>query len=440
MIFSPVPVLVNQRNMSYETIEAISLLNLNSIQRNSLVNMSDFILSTDTDESTGLVNLCYKHDYEDDSTNPNNELVKNCRGVVFDGQNVVMKAFGYTDEYSSVDGADKIKDRFDQIEGGLVSCSVYESHEGSLIRIFNFKGKWFLTTHRKLNAFKSKWSSTGESYGTSFKNALKDELVHNEKFQEKFPVVFDSILDNFFHMLNPEKQYMFLVCNTRDNRIVCNAPRIATMYHVGTFVNYELDLNDDIFITKPRKLMFESEAELIDYVNNQVDPYKNPGVIVFAPSNKQFKVTCREYIELFKLRGNQPSLKFRYLQLRMDQYANDMFQNLYPDSVHIFNSCEEDLGEISKFIHTSYMNRFVHKQYTSVPVPEYIVMQTAHKWFLEDRDNRRVTNRVIYDILNEQNATYLNQMLKRHRHEKVVKNALNAKSMPPLEHLTRFDI
>ena len=434
MIFPPVHVIVNQENMSsYGTTEATSLPIVNLIQRDSF-DMSEFILSTDTDETTGLVNLCYKHDYQDDASNPNNELIKNCRGVVFDGQNVVMKAFGYTDDYSSYDGVDKIKNRFQEIDGGLAACSVFQSHEGSLIRVFNFKGKWFLTTHRKLNAFKSKWSSTGESYGTSFKNALKEELVKNDKFRENFPDVFASVLDNFFQMLNPEKQYMFLVCNTKDNRIVCAAPDIHTMYHVGTFVNYELDLNDDIFVTKPQKLMFDSESELIDYVNNQIDPYRNPGVIVFAPFNKQFKVTTNEYIELFKLRGNQPSLKFRYLQLRTDEFANTRFRYLYPDYVDAFNRCEDELGEISKFIHTSYMNRFIHKQYTSVPVPEYIVMQTAHKWFSEDRDNRRVTNRVIYDILNEQNATYLNQMLKRHRHEKVVKNALNNSApMPALE-------
>ena len=420
--------------MSYETtenIEATSLPLLNFTQRNSLTNMSDFIISTDTDESTGLVNLCYKHDYQDDPSNPNNELVKDCRGVVFDGHNVVMKAFGYTSDYSSYDGVDIIKSRFNQIDGGLTSCSVYESHEGSLIRVFHFKGKWFLTTHRKLNAFKSKWSSTGESYGTSFKNALKEELVHNEKLRENFPTMFESVLENFFHMLNTEKQYMFLVCNTKDNRIVCSAPPIATMYHVGTFVDYKLDLDDDIFVSKPQKLTFESENDLLDHVNDQVNPYKNPGVIVFAPSNKQFKITNGEYLDLFKLRGNQPSLKFRYLQLRVDRDCNISFRNLYPDSVDVFNRCEEDLSDISKFIHNAYMNRFIHKQYTSVPVPEYIVIQTAHKWFSEDRDNRRVTNGVIYDILNEQNATYLNQMLKRHKHEKAVKNAL----MPALEHL-----
>ena len=419
---------------SNETTETNSLPFLNNfVHRNSLVNMSDFILTSDTDETTGLVNLCYKHDYQDDPTNPNNDVVKQCRGIVFDGHNVVMKAFGYTSDYSSATDGEGIRDQFSKIDGGLSSCSVFESREGSLIRVFNFKGKWFLTTHRKLNAFKSKWSSTGESYGTSFKNALKQELVQNEKLRESFPDMFDSVLDNFFHMLNPEKQYMFLVCNTNENRIVCNAPEIPTMFHVGTFVNYELDLNDDILISKPRKLSFESETELIDYVNNHVDPYKSPGVIVFAPSNKQFKITNCEYVELFKLRGNQPSLKFRYLQLRTDADTNMMFRNLYFDSVRTFDRCEEDLGEISKFIHQSYMNRFVHKQYTSVPVPEYIVMQTAHKWFSEDRDNRRVTNKVIYDILNEQNATYLNQMLKRHRHEKLVKNAFA--SMPPLEQM-----
>ncbi len=31
--------------------------------------------------------------------------------------------------------------------------------EGTLIRIFYFNDKWIITTHRKLDAFKSKWGS-----------------------------------------------------------------------------------------------------------------------------------------------------------------------------------------------------------------------------------------------------------------------------------------
>ena len=81
MIFPPVHVIVNQENMSsYGTTEATSLPIVNLIQRDSF-DMSEFILSTDTDETTGLVNLCYKHDYQDDASNPNNELIKNCSSI-----------------------------------------------------------------------------------------------------------------------------------------------------------------------------------------------------------------------------------------------------------------------------------------------------------------------------------------------------------------------
>ena len=42
--------------------------------------------------------------------------------------------------------------------------SFFNSYEGTLIRMFNFDDKWYVTTHRKLDAFRSKWAGK-TSYG-----------------------------------------------------------------------------------------------------------------------------------------------------------------------------------------------------------------------------------------------------------------------------------
>jgi len=388
-------------------------------QRVNVDEFSKHILLTDTDESTGLVNYCYSSDCKfgngtssKKENDIDDEFIKNCRGIVYDGQDLVMKAFSYTEDYNS----DEIRN-IDDLPN-LSDCNVYDSYEGALIRMFNFKGKWFTTTHRKLNAFKSRWSS-GESYGESFVKAIKYELEINDKFKTNFPDTNETILENFQDMLDVNKQYMFLVSNTRENRIVCNAPENPKVLHVGTFVDGILNQTDDIYMTRPTKLNFTGGyEELVTYIENKTDPMVSPGLIIFAPGNKQIKICSNAYKKLVELRGNQSSIKFRYLQIRLYVDKNEEFRKLYPEHVEDFNRYEDELHEVSKNIHTSYMNRFIHKQFVSVPVSEYQVIQKAHKWFNNDRENRRVTQRIIYEILNEQKETSLNQMLKRMRHDK----------------------
>ncbi len=49
--------------------------------------------------------------------------------------------------------------------------TITEAIEGTLIRIFYFNDKWIITTHRKLDAFKSKWGSE-KSFGDILKKLL----------------------------------------------------------------------------------------------------------------------------------------------------------------------------------------------------------------------------------------------------------------------------
>jgi len=158
---------------------------------------------------------------------------------------------------------------------------------------------------------------------------------------------------------------------------------------------------------------------MMDHVNN-VNPAETPGVIIFSNNNKQLKVSNRIYLDLLELRGNQPSIKFRYLQVRMNESSRGMLQCLYPEHVSSFDEYEEYLGRAVRNIHNSYMDRFIHKKHVHVSQAEFAVIRVAHNWFMEGRTNdepRRVTYGVIGDILNEQQATTLNQIIKKMKHD-----------------------
>jgi hypothetical protein len=392
-----------------------------SPQRKVIEKLTDFIKATDVDEQTGLTNFCYVNDLkqEDEQFQTNKDLIHGCRGVVFDGQKIVMKAFSHTDEYTQAEMG-IVADRFATIGGGDVKngmemCRIYEAHEGALIRMFNFKGTWFTTTHRKLNAFKSKWGGS-ESYGSIFKNALKHQISVNKELSDSLSDTSGNFFDSFQSGLDPKNQYMFLVRNTNENRLVSIAPDSPTMYHVGTFINGKLDMDVDIKVYKPPSYKFDTVESLQEHLG-YVQPAYTPGVIVFCPDNTQFRVSSNVYKNMFDVRGNQPSVKFRYLQVRTDNAYNNTIRVMYPDNVSEFDEYEQFIHEISKKIHTAYMNRFIHKQYVSVPVGEYQVIRIAHGWFLADREKRRVTINVIRDIVNEQKATSLNLMIKKHKHD-----------------------
>ena len=381
----------NNNNKEYEFNRAV----LNSFENK--------VRLTDSDEN-GLELFCYVNCSSDDDN-----LLQQCRGVVFDGDDIVMKAFPYTIEYCHTDYCaieENIKEDFDK-------CYFYDAHEGALVRMFYFKDKWYISTHRKLNAFKSKWASK-ESFGTCFKKCLESQLSNDEDITNRTE---ETLLEKFEATLDKDKQYMFLIRNSLENRIVCSSPEIPTVYHVGTFVDGELVMDVNCKIAHPEEHKFNNIDELVKHVEN-INICNLQGIICFAPNNKQYKINHTEYNELFKARGNEPSIKFRYLQVRMNRKFSDMLFHLYPYLATTFDEIENNIFEINKNIYNAYVQRFIKKRFVTVPAEEYNIIRECHSWHEKERITNRVTIEKIIEVFNKQNPTSINKMLRRHKLEK----------------------
>ena len=376
--------------------------------RGSIDELGNRVSMTDKDEATGLELFCYvKCDSNDD------EFVQQCRGVVFHDETIVMKAFPYTVELAHSEK----KQIEEKIHTVFKNCVFYDSYEGALVRMFNFGGRWFTSTHRKLNAFRSKWASK-ESFGTTFKRAIESEVEENESFRNSLPDNTEGIMERFQSILDPLKQYMFLVLNNDENRIVCSAPNRPSVYHVGTFVDSKLVMNDNINIPYPKNHKFNSIDQLIEYVG-KVNINNLQGVIIFAPNNKQYKVVNKEYLDLFNVRGNEPSIKYRYLQVRMDKDVVNSLYNLYPSMVHLFEDYENALYAIAQNIYNSYVDRFIKKKWVTVAAEEFNVIRACHSFHEQDRMQNRISIKKVIEILNQQSPTSLNKMIRRFKNEKV---------------------
>jgi hypothetical protein len=344
-------------------------------------------------------------------------LLKQCRGVVFNGDRCILRSFPYPTEYNLSIETDNEKIHSLISEDDFKTWSFYEAHEGALIRMFFFDGKWYVSTCRKLDAFRSKWSSS-DSFGVMLEKALLAELGHNILLSELFHQRSDksdmSALNVFKSSLDVNKQYMFLVRNNDDNRIVCNAPIEPTVYHVGTFEHDKLDLDKKCLISQPKKLEITNHVQLADYIKG-CDYTQIQGIICFGPNEIQLKVITPEYQRLFKVRGNEPSIKFRYLQLRTDPDMVRELCHLYPKCDVFIKEYEKNISTICAGIYKAYVDRFIRKQFVVVSKEEYYVVKQCHAWYMSDRENRRVTLPIVLNFLNQQPAVCLNRMIKNYK-------------------------
>lgn len=389
----------------------------NPFSRANVCSNEEKVRLVDKDEETGLDLFCYVR-----CSNNDDEFVKNCRGLVYHGDKLVMKAFPYTSEYSHTD-LENLKSIF----SNMSDWTFFKAYEGALIRMFYFSGRWYISTHRKLNAFRSKWSSK-ESFGNLFKKALEVEYTINSSFKERVGD-FESedpnefLLSRFETTLDKNKQYMFLLRNNNDNRIVCQAPVpfSSKLFHVGTFQNGEL-VDDNVAISKPEKLTFGSLGDALEFIDKKIDIKHNQGVIAFSNNNTQVKILHDEYLQLSRVRGNEPSIKFRYLQVRMNKKLTEQLYNLYPESKVVFDEYEKILYDIAQGIYRAYIQRFIKKNYITVPQEEYQVVKACHAWHLCNKLNNKISIDRVIKTLNEQAATNLNHMIHRYKIEQTKKD------------------
>ena len=379
------------------------------IPRSYIDNMIGHELNnTSHDRDTNIDMFCYNK-----CTNDSDDIIKRCRGIVYDNDSLVMEAFPYTHEISHDCNPEILNDMFKYID--FDKCSMYDSHEGTLIRVFYYKHKWFVSTHKKLDAFKSYWGSN-QSFGDIYKSSLDSEYETNDKFRNNIKDPNntlesnrESLMEIFHDGLDKNHQYMFLLCTNKNNRVVCDSPEIQSLLHVGTFIDGKLNLKHDVCIRRPTQLYFSGQDEMVEYVKS-VNLHRTQGVILFTPDNKQYKMVHGYYRELFNIRGNEPNIMFRFLQLRLDPKRLNKLIELYPDNVHMFDIYERVIFNLAKSIHNSYIQRYVKGLWISLPKDEFIIMSKCHSWYKENRPMKITLNKVI-DIVNEQSPFHLNRII-----------------------------
>jgi hypothetical protein len=321
---------------------------------------------------------------------PANDFGRQIRGCVFDGNDLVLKSLAYPIECTA----------FENLKGGVFTLM----REGTVIRVFNYKGKWMTTTHRKLNAFKSKWNN--ESFGDIFQLFVKEHTG------------FES-LDEFYGTLDASKVYMFIIGTTEKTRMI--SPAESFIQLIGVYDpnnNWEkISVPENVKCFEINAIANVDETNVFEYVSNLKYPFGDGiGVFVTMPDGTSYKVTNEEYAKLFGYRNNLPSVMFAYLHNVFESDRKAIFRRLYPAHISDFDAYDKEIIEIAKCIQQKYYLKFVTKQQVETTPSEYMVMYKVHGNYINNRLPVKTSS--VYSVLSEMSPTVINKIMKERKQKK----------------------
>lgn len=350
------------------------------------------------DQDEGLKVLNY-HECDRDSSDD----LKKVRGWIQETETgkILFETFPYTEEYN---GDEEIP-FLTKGQNILEEWDIYYSMEGCLLRIFWYKDRWYISTNKKLNAFKSRWASR-KSFGDIFRDGLVQTNGGNE-----------NILEVLLDQMDKSKIHLFLVRYNHENRVVCSAPKdFEFVYFIGSWDEEKKTLDREwkhpIKVNTPIAIK-EIPTTIHDLVNN-VDIQKYQGVIFFhKKKNLQIKLYSNEYQRLYKIRNNNPNIRFRYLEVRQDPDVKQEFIRLYPLYEDLFLEYENILYQLAKLIRYYYIQRYIKNKYVTLPKEEYILMKKCHDWYLLNRVENKINVTKVLEILNNEEVLALYKMIRR---------------------------
>lgn len=353
---------------------------------------------------------------EDHGVSPlaENELRK-IRGTIIDNKTkqIVHRGtffpYEYT-EYQREQCIEKMAELNHKFEDMDVQCS----YEGTIIRIFYFK-KWYISTHRKLDSGRSKWASN-DSFKTLFERGLEES--------------YNMTLDNLFTKLNLRCQYTFMIMADENTRFVCSTNILPKkVYFVESDDPIAHYLNIDK-IPKPSQTI-KSIKEAFDYIQTMAYPFTHQGLLLVHSSGSQYRIVSDEYAKLFKVRNNEQSIPYRYIQLRCQNnlLMIDLLKQLFPEHIPTFDSHETCVSKLVDIIYHEYNKR---KSRSLLPCDLTTVQQIDQKLYLFIKNRLlgskgpEVTPSRIWDLLWMEEPSNLNHMIRmiKFNHKKAEENLI----------------
>ena len=336
-------------------------------------------------------------------------LVRNCCGLICNKNDLRIVCYSFDKCLEVEENSNTIHPQINQD-----NFRVEKTYEGSLIRVYYFNNKWYISTKRCIDAHKAYWISRKSFY---------------ELFLDVLPVNFD------FTKLSIENCYSFLVSHPENNIIDKNGE--YRLFHLSTRNMNTLEIVDNnIGICKPfvyTNINNQNINMVFNNLNSTLDGY----MLVDCYGNRQ-KIESNFYKKIKGLWGNTNNRVYRYLELRKnEQDLKDYIYYFYSDCIQ-FKKIEKVLISFGKRIHNYYMNKNIKKTGEQLEYPYNKITYAIHGNYLKNRYPVTLTTVMYY--LNHLESKHLYHYLNIFLHDKEYHGTDIVPNYPALESETNIII
>jgi hypothetical protein len=177
-----------------------------------------------------------------------------------------------------------------------------------------------------------------------------------------------------------------------------------------------VDSNDTNFSLKVDKLPspnnnFNSLTQIFEYVKRMTYPFTHQGILLTHVNGSQYRIISDEYAKLFKIRNNEQSIPYRYIQLKTENNLEyvDLLKKLFPKYLPTF---EEYDKYIKILVDTLYIESTKRKSnFTRDNLP-----QIDQKFYLFIKNKLlkmdKITHEQVEKLLMMEEPSYINQMIR----------------------------
>jgi hypothetical protein len=333
--------------------------------------------------------------------------IKESKGLIYRDNTLMCKSFSFTPEILSTDKS--IKSHVERcISEGY---TFYPSYEGTVLRMWcdssSEDNKWFISTHKKIDAGKSRW---GSKY--TFRELFMNTLFPQEENKEQ------SFTD-FTDKLNKEHTYTFLLRTSIANRIVCKV-ETNEIYYLGyfnksdnfSFTSVEREqLSHENVMRIPTLegiTTYESFVQMFsNNTHNVSDCFTTQGILAVSSTGDSVKFLNPEYWRKTVIRGSEPNVLFRYIELKKQKDFETLaeLKELF-EEVQEFNYYEISLNHIKKNLLGKYIKRYISKSVAIVPPEQHRILCELYNMYLTDPVKNKLNMEYIENYLDNLD-TYL---------------------------------
>lgn len=350
-------------------------------------------------------------------------------------------------------------DKLESLDFDIVTkCRFFEANEGTVLRVFNANDKWYTITNKKIDAFCSKWAAKTESFGCHLAKSLF--VLLNPDHTGDMPN-FDDVItakeyvnQTWSDSLDPKKRYFFLLKSSKEEKIVCDVD--MSILNIGVIdENNHLSLDNmvkltqlsgDVIVPNPTEYHISSLDELTRKINN-IDPKKYAGLLAIFKTDflgndieadieqhVHIKLLNPTYRRLQSLRGNIPSLRFRFFQLTyLSNREMQLNPPVHPSYIEEFTQlyyphCEnmlEVVWVVAQDLFNKYQSIYVKHEnvYEELLPKTENALRIIHNEYLISK--QPTTQQKIADILSYLEPEKLNQLVREYEYEIKKQNKLN---------------